>query len=142
MSNRRTEIQHQSSDGEHFQVTAHETDSPILPIGHLEQLHQFRPDLVDWVLQRTEAEAEERRRRQRRIDRFIFIERVGGLFGGIWVALAGMSAAVYLAVHEAQAVAAVIGGGTLVSIVSIIITGRRRLPAREEFQLREKESKR
>lgn len=142
MSNRRTEIQHQSCDGEHFQVTAHETDSPILPVGQLEQLHRFRPDLVDWVLRRTEAEAEERRRRQRRIDRFIFIERVGGLIGGIVVALAGMSAAVYLVVHGAQAVAAVIGGGTLVSIVSIIITGRRRLSARDKSQFREKKSKR
>lgn len=78
----------------------HETDAPILPSAQLEHLHQFRPDAVDFVIQQTKEEAEFRRKEQRRINTFIFIEKIFGQFcaltiggsgvcGGAWVAVQG-----------------------------------------------------
>ncbi len=84
--------------------------------------------MVDWVIKRTEDEASGRRKREKRVDQFIFVERIGGLVGGIVISALGLSIAAYLALNGAQKVAGIIGGGTLVSIVSIIVTGRKRSP--------------
>lgn len=133
MSNRRTEIQAHSRDGDRFQVTSQDTDSPILPVAQLKALHEFRPDLIDWVVKRTEEEASNRRSRQTRVDQYVFIERIGGLVGGFAIALVGLLISAYLAMHGQPEVAAVVGGGTLVSIVSIIVTGRKKsVPASEQ----------
>ena len=96
MSNRRTELRHHSRDGQSLQLTSQDSDSPILPVSQLRLLHEFRPDLVDWVVKRTEEESIFRRSRQNRIDGFVFVERIGGM----------------------------VGGGTLVSILGIIVSGR------------------
>jgi hypothetical protein len=126
MSNRRTEIQHHSKDGDRFQVTAHETDSPILPVPQLRELAEFRPDLVDWVIKRSEIEGDERRKRQKRVDRYIFVERIGALVCGALVALVGLGVAGYVALQGHDKVAGILGGGTLVTIVSVIISHRRK----------------
>jgi hypothetical protein len=125
MSNRRTEIELHSKDGGHIQATEHETDSPILPVGQLRQLQEFRPDLIDWVIKRTEEEATARRKQVKRRDIFIFIERIGGLVLASTIAILGLCLATYLALHGAQTPAMVIGGGTLVSIVGAIVSGKR-----------------
>jgi hypothetical protein len=126
MSNRRTEIEHQSREGDRFHVTSQDTDSPVLPVAQLKALSEFRPDLVDWVLNRTDEEARHRRERQKRIDVFIFVERVGGLAGGIVIAVLGLGLSAYLALHGAEATASIVGGGTLASIVYTIVTGRKK----------------
>lgn len=122
---RHTQLKAQSPSGDNFQLTAHETDSPILPVPQLEQLHSFRPDLVDWVKDQTQAEAEHRRRREGRVDNFIFVERLGGLVLGALIALAGLGIAAYVGLNGQPQVAMVLGGGTLATIVSVIVTGRR-----------------
>ena len=55
-----------------------ETDSPALPVAQLEKLHDFRPDIVDWVKDQTQIEAEHRRSQNSRINMFVFIERILG----------------------------------------------------------------
>ena len=134
MANRQTRIQTKSSsDGEHqLDLTAHETDSPILPVAQLEKLHQFRPDLVDWVITNTQNEGEERRKRQRRVDRYILIERMGGLVFGGGIAIFGIAAAAYVAIQGHDWVAGILGGGTLVSIVYVLVTGKK--PERQESE--------
>ncbi|MBL1263341.1 hypothetical protein [Candidatus Methylomicrobium oryzae] len=32
-------------------VQQHETDSPIIPVHQIEQLHPFRPDRIDWTFE-------------------------------------------------------------------------------------------
>lgn len=96
---RQTHVQAQSRNGDNFRLTAHETDSPVLPVVQLQQLHGFRPDLVDWVKDQTEAEAESRRVRANRIDTFVLIERMGGLVCGALIALAGLGIAAYVALN-------------------------------------------
>ena len=68
---------------------SHETDSPVIPVVQLEQLHQFRPDKVDWIFQQTQIEAEFRRSEIKRVNKFSF---VGVILGQIFAFLLGMAA--------------------------------------------------
>lgn len=123
-----TQLQARSPNGDQLQVTAHDTDSPVLPVAQLKALQEFRPDLIDWVLQQTEAEATFRRSRQTRVDRYVFTERILGQVAGTLIAAFGLGIACYLAVtgHENAAIA--VGGGTLVSIVTVLVSGRKPSP--------------
>jgi len=64
--------------GRHGSLTVQqqETDSPIIPVAQLEKLHQFKPDAVDWVISQTQIEAEHRRKESKRINSFVFFERI------------------------------------------------------------------
>lgn len=117
----------QPRSGNSLQLTTHETqtDSPILPVEQLERLHNFRPDLVDWVTGQTVDEAKSRRDRARRLDYLIFTERIGGLVAGTLMAGGGLVVAGYLGLNGQPWLAGVLGGGTLVSIVTVLVTGKR-----------------
>ena len=121
---RQTQVRARSPNGDNFDLTAHESDSPILPVVQLQQLHSFRPDLVDWVKQQTEDEANSRRARELRVDRYVLAERMGGLFFGGLISLAGLLIAAYVALHGQPWVAGILGGGTLVGIVTVLVTGK------------------
>lgn len=120
-----THVKAQNQNGNSLQLTQHETDSPVLPVAQLEQLHAFRPDLVDWVKDQTEQEAVSRRERRNRVDMFILIERLSGLVAGLIISCVGIGAAVYLALNGQPAVASVIGGGTLVGLVAVLVQGKK-----------------
>ena len=120
-----THVKAQNQNGNSLQLTQHETDSPVLPVAQLEQLHAFRPDLVDWVKDQTEQEAISRRERRNRVDMFILIERLSGLVAGLLISCVGIGAAVYLALSGQPAVASVIGGGTLVGLVTVLVQGKK-----------------
>ena len=120
-----TQVKAQNHNGNSLHLTQHETDSPVLPVAQLEQLHAFRPDLVDWVKDQTEKEAQARRARTVRIDKFILVERIAGLVAGTLISCVGIGAAVLLAFHEQAAVACVIGGGTLVGLVAVLVQGKK-----------------
>jgi hypothetical protein len=120
-----THVKAQNQNGNSLQLTQHETDSPVLPVAQLEQLHAFRPDLVDWVKDQTEQEAVSRRERINRVDMFILIERLSGLVAGLIISCIGIGAAVYLALNGQPAVASVIGGGTLVGLVAVLVQGKK-----------------
>jgi hypothetical protein len=120
-----THVKAQNQNGNSLQLTQHETDSPVLPVAQLEQLHAFRPDLVDWVKDQTEQEAVSRRERRNRVDMFILIERLSGLVAGLLISCVGIGAAVYLALNGQPTVASVIGGGTLVGLVAVLVQGKK-----------------
>lgn len=121
---RHAQLQARSRNGDSLQLTAHESDSPVLPVPQLEQLHNFRPDLVDWVKTATEEEAAHRRARTNRVDTFILIERLSGLVFGAVIAVLGLLIAAYVGLHGQPALGMVLGGGTLVGIVTVLVTGR------------------
>lgn len=108
-----------------MQVTHHESDSPILPVQQLEKLSEFRPDLIDWVVDQTQREAEFRRETTARRDTFIFIERIGGLIAAAVLSIAFLGASLYLGMNGQPWLAGVIGGTTLVGIVTVLVTGRK-----------------
>lgn len=123
MANQQTTLQARTPDGE-LTVSRHSTDSPILPTAQIERLHAIRPDKVDWVFEQTQAEAEHRRRQDSRINIFVLIERLTGQLFGLIVALAGLGAAAYMATHGAPTAGGVVGGVTLVAMVTAFIVGR------------------
>lgn len=102
-----------------------ETDSPVLPIAQLERLHAFRPDLVDWVKEQTGQEAAYRRKRQTRIDTFVLIERLAGLVAGAIISCLGLLVSAWLALDGHPDVAMLLGGGTLVGLVTVLVQGRK-----------------
>jgi hypothetical protein len=135
MGNRQTHVRAQSHNGDSLQLTAHETDSPILPVVQLQQLHEFRPDLVDWVKSQTEKEADFRRNRQLRVDSFVLAERMGGLVAGAVIAGLGLGISAVVALNGQPWVAGILGGGTLVSIVTVLVTGRQpKRPSAQQTQ--------
>ena len=111
------------------------SDSPLLPAPNLEHLQRIDPTLVGWVVQQTEIEANHRRARENRVDGYIFAERIAGIIAGFLVALVGLGAAAYVAVQGHDTVAAVIGGATLIAIVSVLVTrksGGQQLPPQSQ----------
>lgn len=95
MGNRALRAQATSKNGDQLTLHSQETDSPILPVAQLEHLHQFRPDLVDFVIQQTEKEAAHRRIQDGRVNIFIFIERLLGQLFAIAVAALGVGGGIY-----------------------------------------------
>lgn len=81
--------------GEHLTVQAHDNDALILPVSQLEELHSFRPDLVDLVVSETQKEAAHRRSQESRVNLFVFIERVLGQISAMLLAVLGIAGGIY-----------------------------------------------
>lgn len=80
-------------------ISTHETDALILPVAQLEQLHQFRPDLVDFVIQQTQLESEFRRNSHITINRFIALERILGILCALSIGIFGIIGGGYVGLH-------------------------------------------
>lgn len=106
-------------------VSSTTTDSPILPIEQIERLKEIAPHRVDWVFDQTQLESESRRSEAKRINTMVFIERMAGLTFALAVAIIGLGAAVYLAIQGKEVTASIIGGGTLVGLVTSFVAGRK-----------------
>lgn len=107
----------------HIAVQEHETDAPLLPVAHLEKLQEILPEKVDWVFEQTKTEGEFRRTEQRRINTFVFIERIVSIVSGLVIGALALGTSAYLALHGSEAVAAVIGGTTVVGLVTVFVIG-------------------
>lgn len=124
MSSGHTNVRATDRDGQQLSVSHTTTDSPILPAANLEQLNRIDPSLVQWVVKQTEIESEFRRKETRRVNSFIFAERMSGVLVGGGIAICGLLVAAYVAIAGQPWVAGIIGGTTLVAIVTVIVTRR------------------
>ena len=115
---------HLATRGNQIALSHTTTDAPLLPIDQLERLRAIAPERVDWVFEQTQLESEFRRTEARRINSFVFIERILGLIFALLIALLGLSIAAYLALQDKTVVASVIGGTTLVGLVATFIVGK------------------
>lgn len=106
-------------------VSSTTTDSPLLPIEQIERLAQVAPHKVDWVFDQTQIESDARRNEMVRINSMVFKERMAGLIFALVIAVLGLGAAVYLAVAGKELTASVLGGGTLVGLVTAFVAGRK-----------------
>lgn len=113
-------------NGKEVTVSSTTTDSPILPIEQIERLQQISPDRVEWVFDQTTIESNYRRSESKRVNTLIFTEKIVGLIFALVVALAGLGAAVYCAILGREVVASVLGGATLVGMVTAFIAGKRK----------------
>jgi small-conductance mechanosensitive channel len=98
---RHNQLKAQNSKGT-LTLTEHNTDAPLLPVADMERFHQFRPDLVDFVVSQTAAEAGARRaeavttrNEQRRINTLIFAERIFGQVCALLVGFFGIGGGIY-----------------------------------------------
>lgn len=107
-------------------VAQHETDAPILPVEQIARLKEIHPERVDWVFQEATLEGAFRRRETRRVNTFIFIERLIGLVAGLAIGVTALVIAAYLALEQHDGVAMIIGGTTVVGLVSAFLIGVKR----------------
>jgi hypothetical protein len=107
------------------------TDAPLLSVEQIERLQQIAPHRVDWVFDQTQLESESRRSELRRVNTMVFIERMAGLVFALVIAVLGLGIAAYLALHDKEITASVIGGATLVGLVATFIGGRKSAEAKK-----------
>lgn len=127
MGNSNTTVKAKNRDKE-LTLSHNTTDSPILPIAQIERLQAVLPDRVPWVFDETTKEAESRRREDKRVNTFIFVERIVGQVFGLIIASGGLYAAYHLGMAGHEVAASVVGGGTLAALVSAFIVGTKRPP--------------
>lgn len=95
MASKNTQVKARNNRGEELHLSQSQSDSPILDVNSLERLQQFRPDIVDFVIQQTAAEAEYRRAETVRVHTFTFIERLGGIIVSVLICLFGIFGSIY-----------------------------------------------
>lgn len=109
----RTTVEKRPDNSGALTIQEQEIDTPILPVEQMERLHAFKPEAIDWLLEETSKEAEDRRKRQARIDWFVFWERFCGQFFGLLIGIAGVVGGVFAAIKGFP------GAGGTIATVSI-----------------------
>jgi hypothetical protein len=74
-------------------------------------LHDFRPDLVDVVIDETRQEARFRRKEASKVNWFVFLERVFGQAGAMLVATIGIGGGLYAGLQGQPVL-----GGTIATV--------------------------
>ncbi|AMW17539.1 hypothetical protein Q7267_09410 [Glaesserella parasuis] len=113
MAAKHVKAQARDSRGNEIAIASTNSDSPLLPVEQLERLHQFRPDLVDFVVNETQEEAKTRRNENRKINFYTFIERIIGLVFSLIIALVGILGAIYLGLEGHDWLAGTLGTVTI-----------------------------
>jgi hypothetical protein len=106
-------------------VQQHETDSPILPVAQLHELHEFRPDAVDWVLDQSKTEADFRRSESHRINGFVLVEKILGQIFAFTMGLSGIIGGVYAAVHGQPTAGTTIASFAITVLAVVFLTGKK-----------------
>lgn len=111
-----TQVKAKHPSGNEIHLSHSQTDSPILDVNSLERLNSFRPDIVDFVVTQTEAEASNRRKREVKIDWFTFIERIGALLLAAGMAVGGIYGSIYAAMNGYHQLSWIIAGTCIGSL--------------------------
>ncbi|RMW96028.1 hypothetical protein EBQ26_10500 [Allofranklinella schreckenbergeri] len=125
MSNRQTHARARSSRGDELALSETTTDAPLLPIEQLARLKEIAPEKVQWLFDKTSEEIVFRHAETRRVNTMTFIDRIAGLVFALLIACAGIGGAIYLAMYDKTVVASIIGGTTLVGLVTAFIAARK-----------------
>jgi hypothetical protein len=128
MTNRQTsaKVTRQKDGNSELTVSAHETDSPIIPVAQLERLHLFKPEAVDWVISQTQIEAEHRRKETSRINGYIFTEHLIGQIFALVIGTVGIAAGSYVALNGQPWAGAVIATAAITGLAVVFLTGRKK----------------
>jgi hypothetical protein len=105
-----------------------ESDAPLLPMAQIERLKEILPKKVDWVFDQAAGEGRFRRSETKRVNTLVGIERIGSMFSGLIIGCFALTLSAYLAMHGHDWVAGVIGGTTVLGLVSAFVIGQRRSP--------------
>ena len=121
MPQKHTAVEVQDPTGNQVRAISQENDFPLPPVDELKKLHEFRPDLVDKIIELTVQEAAERRKRSLKIDVYILIQNLVSSIGAILVSVIAFCGAIFLAYsgHDVAAIALV---GTTLGVVVYAIS--------------------
>jgi uncharacterized membrane protein len=125
MASKHTQLRARSGE---VAMSSTTTDSPLLPIEQIERLKEILPHRVEWVFEQTQIESAARRKELSRINTMVFIERIAGLVFALVIAVVGLGIAAYLAMNNHDTAASIIGGTTLVGLVTAFIAGKKAEP--------------
>lgn len=128
MGNKASQAHLTNKRGDQLLVQSQETDSPILPVAQLQQLHEFRPDLVDFVIEQTKLEAEHRRRMVNKVNVFVFIEHTLGQVLALVVAFLGVGGGIYLGLNGQPGLGGAIASVTIGSLAVAYVTRNKPSP--------------
>lgn len=109
-------------------LSHHESDAPLLPMAQIEHLKEILPEKVAWVFDQAAEESRFRRSEMKRVNTLAGVERIGSMLSGLIIGCFALTVSTYLAMHEHDWVAGVIGGTTVVGLVSAFVIGQRRSP--------------
>ena len=111
-----TQVKARSVTGEEVHLLANHTDSPLVNVQDLERLNSFRPDLIDWVVEQTNEEAQFRRQETRRLNSFVFWEHIGGLLLSVIICLTGIIGSIIALRFGGEHLAIVIAIATIATL--------------------------
>lgn len=97
-------------------------------MAQIERLKEILPEKVGWVFDQAAEEGRFRRAEVRRVNTLAGVERIGSMLSGLIIGCVALALSTYLAMHEHDWVAGVIGGTTVVGLVSAFVIGQRRSP--------------
>jgi hypothetical protein len=107
-------------------LSEHETDSPILPIAHIERLHIIKPSAVDWMISQTQIEAEHRREETTRINKYIFVEHLLGQVFALIIGVGGIIAGSLVASSGQPWAGGTIATASISGLAVVFLTGRKK----------------
>jgi uncharacterized membrane protein len=126
MANKHTTAQVNNSKGDQqLSIQQHESDCPILPVPQLEQLQNFKPEAVDWIISQTQIEAEYRRAQTIKVNTYTFIERILGQVFAFLIGLSGVLCGSYVAFKGQPTAGAAIAGAALAGLAGVFLSGRK-----------------
>lgn len=110
------------------QITAHHYSGPIPPSGELREYDQVLPGAAERILKMAEIDQQHTHEMEKIGLRMTFIEkRIGQIFA-LMVSLGAFTAAVVMTYFHAEKAAMVLGGSTILGLVSTFIAGRKKSP--------------
>jgi tetrahydromethanopterin S-methyltransferase subunit B len=95
-------------------------------MAQIEKLNEIAPERVQWVFEETTKEGNFRRTETVRLNTLVFFERMAGIVAGLIIGFTALYASYHLAMAGHDAVAGIIGGTTVVGLVSAFVIGVRR----------------
>lgn len=110
-----TQIKARNANSE-ISLSHSQVDTPLLDVNAIERLQQFRPDIVDFVVEQTKLEAEHRRKSDSKVINFTFIERIGALLLGALIGFGSVAGAIYAAMLGFETLGATIAAVGLGSL--------------------------
>lgn len=110
-----TQIKARNANSE-ISLSHSQVDTPLLDVNAIERLQQFRPDIVDFVVEQTKLEAEHRRKSDSKVINFTFIERIGALLFGALIGFGSVAGAIYAAMLGFETLGATIAAVGLGSL--------------------------
>jgi uncharacterized membrane protein len=129
MANKHTSAKVNSNkNGHELSIQQHESDCPILPVPQLEQLQNFKPEAVDWVISQTQIEAEHRRTQVTTVNRYVFIEHILGQVFAFLIGMAGVCFGSYVALHGQPVAGGIIATSALTGLAAVFLSGRGKKP--------------